>query len=160
MAIKITSLGGTDWIDGSILYAQDLIDTIEASTITDFSGSTNGETIDFTTTKYYLPNGSTGSTTINGFQGVITRTCTLKNLYCSVDANTLGTNGVITVSIYKNGTNTSLSVSFNDTGNLTASNTSDTVSVVAGDKISIRISGNSTGGGSITNIRWGFISQG
>lgn len=28
MAIKITDFGGTDWSDGEVLYAQDLIDTI------------------------------------------------------------------------------------------------------------------------------------
>lgn len=31
MAIKSVDLGGTDWVDGNILFAEDLIDTIEAT---------------------------------------------------------------------------------------------------------------------------------
>ena len=32
MAIKNTALGGTDWIDGIVLYAADLNDTFDAIT--------------------------------------------------------------------------------------------------------------------------------
>ena len=33
MTVKLTCFGGTDWVDGDVLYAADLNDTLEAQRI-------------------------------------------------------------------------------------------------------------------------------
>lgn len=38
MAIRTENLGGTDWVDGNVLTAEDLVDTIDANTKTAMSG--------------------------------------------------------------------------------------------------------------------------
>lgn len=92
----------------------------------------------------------TGASAYNSRKFVITSSGVIKNLRVNI-ATAPGTNNSHTITLYKNGTSTPLAVTISGTST-SGSNTTDAVSVSAGDTISLFVSqsGTPTGSGNAT----------
>lgn len=109
-------------------------------------------TIGTGTSVYLSPNGGTASTTESSASVPIPRSGTLKNLYVKCVTNSLGT-GSLVITVYKNGVATALSTSMG-VGVTSNADTTNTVSITAGDTISVNL--NNTGTGTISIPKCGF----
>ena len=130
--------GGTigDYVANVLTYAEDGL-------VSD--GSTN-----------YLPAPGGAISNTEDYAVVMTRTGTLKNLYFSANASALEAGSTNYIVVTKNGTETSLVITWNDSST-SGTNTTNTVSVVAGDRVSVKMVLSSTGGNDqITRPRASF----
>ncbi len=117
-------------------------------------------------TLYCAPSYDKCFNAIEGYLAVSPSTCTLKNLYGSVQpyvANFDG--GSLIFTLVKNEVATALTCTINPTINLNAhgscNDTSNTVSVTAGDRLMVKLTGSATEGGSTlqAGLSWGMICE-
>ena len=103
-----------------------------------------------TTVRYMVPGFFDGNAPTANVSIPVTRAGTLKNLY--VRHNTVGTGAqTITYTVFKNGASTAITCAMAPTGTQ-ASDTTNTVSVVAGDVITIQVTKSATLGSSPSNV--------
>lgn len=87
---------------------------------------------------------------------IIPKTGTIKNLYNYIESNTIIAITSAEIIIRKNGSDTDLKTSYGSTETGTQSNTTDEVSVTAGDLIAIKIATQADGANGIKQISWGL----
>lgn len=146
----------TDYQIANKKYVDDSVEVGTPKTI--FTGNLSGLITDSNDGDFLCPNGiQTGSDSTEGDVELLVPVAgTAKNFYVRVDTNSNNQNATLT--IRKNNANTSVvtTITASTTGEF--SDTANTASFAAGDRISILIN-NATGTGSIDVIRWGFEYQ-
>jgi hypothetical protein len=109
-----------------------------------FSANANFSTASATR---YLGAANTAVNSSDVARVVVTRAGTLQNLYIKASANTFS--GTVTFTVMKNGSNTALTAQLTGSGVTTASDTTHSVSVAAGDVLALSMV-TSAGSGTIT----------
>lgn len=103
-------------------------------------------------TPYFLPQGSTATSSLAAAEAIAPTNFTLDKFYVRLESGP-GAGDSFTYTVYKNGSPTSLTTSISDT-NVDNSDTTHSVSFTAGDTISIECAG--AGSPSAPRHQWGF----
>lgn len=104
-----------------------------------FTGNSGNAVVNNTTRYFPINGGVAGNATDSsaGTRNLVSRSGTLKNLYVIL-SGAIGSGKTGTVTVFKNGSSTSLAVTLNTTGT-SFSDTADTFTVVAGDEVGIQV---------------------